>query len=99
MTCNRRASAYPAAEGNLCTVLALFARWRRCSGCGLRILFVNAQATTAGDFLCGRCERRREALARECRPPVSLPARVALHLGALWSMVANDNRSTVKGEA
>jgi len=60
---------------------------------------VNGQATTVGDFLCGRCERRREALAVKLRPvqaaalPLvhSLPARVRSHLRALLGATANDN--------
>ena len=91
----------PAPAGNLAAVLVLFARWRPCCACGLRILFVNGQATTEGDFLCGRCEKRREALAAQLRPvqpanlppDPSLPARVALHLRALFS-TANDNGVT-----
>lgn len=96
-----RTEATPEPAGNLCGVLALFARWRPCCCCGLRILFVNGQATTEGDFLCGRCEKRREAMAAKLRPvqpanlPLdpSLPARVALRLRALFA-TANDNGVT-----
>jgi len=85
------------AEGNLAAVLTLFGAWRTCGACGRRVLFVNSQAGTDGDFLCGRCERRLEALARDCRtvapPATSPPLRVALYLWALFGGVANDNPS------
>lgn len=68
-------------EGNLVDVLRLFAAWRPCSACGLRVLFVDEQARTDSAFLCGRCERRREDFGRQCRgtfptrpaPKVTLP--------------------------
>jgi hypothetical protein len=94
---HERTATAPAAEnaGNLCAVLHLFAAWRTCEGCGLRVLFVNEQARSDGPFICGLCERRREALGRKCRAPApeglaSLPVRVALHLRALFA-TGNDN--------
>lgn len=68
-------------EGNLVDVLRLFAAWRPCSACGFRVLFVDEQARTDSDFVCGGCERRQEALGRDCRatfpprpaPKVTLP--------------------------
>lgn len=55
--------------GNLASVLILFAAWRPCSSCRVVVLYVDEAAGTASPFLCGRCEERREALRRECRPP------------------------------
>jgi len=46
----------PAQEGNLCGALVLLARWRKCSVCDARVLFVNEQARTDGKFICGGCD-------------------------------------------
>lgn len=54
----------PTDEGNLCSVLRLFAAWRPCSSCGARVLFVDEQVRTDSAFLCGRCESRRKTLGR-----------------------------------
>jgi hypothetical protein len=43
-------------EGNLCGALVLLARWRKCSVFDARVLFVNEQARTDGEFICGGCE-------------------------------------------
>jgi len=79
----------PAQEGNLCAVLVTFAAWRKCCVCGSETLYVNEQARTDGDFECGLCVEIRENLAKRLRQ-TPLPARVAMHLHALWS-TANDN--------
>jgi hypothetical protein len=72
-------------EGNLVGVLRLFAAWKPCASCGARVLFVNSQARTDGDVVCGICQLDP---AKKLRRP-SLPLRMAMHLRSLWT--ANDN--------
>lgn len=54
----------PAAEpepANLAKVLAVFARWRRCSACGELVLFVDEKCAADGDFECGACLYRADS--------------------------------------
>ena len=84
-------------EGNLCAVLRLFAAWRTCGACGLRVLFVDERAQHEGTFYCGRCLARTEALAESCRPKVRPPTimeRAVLHLHGLLA-TANDNAAVL----
>ena len=60
-------SADDPARVNLARVLVLFARFKSCSSCGGRTLYVNAEANSDGDFLCGLCEVRQQAFAKACR--------------------------------
>lgn len=55
--------------GNLAGVLILFAQWRPCTACGCRVLYVDERGRNDSTFTCGRCEERRGALGKECRPP------------------------------
>ena len=48
--------------GNLTKVLTMFAAWRRCRACGARVLYVNEDARTDGDFICGSCEKRQDLI-------------------------------------
>lgn len=92
----RRTTTEPTA--NLARTLIYLAAWRPCSACGARVLYVDSAARTDTTFVCGRCEARREALAKQCRPPrrrPSLPIRVALHLRELFA-TANDNRGEAR---
>jgi hypothetical protein len=86
----REAQRAPAPETqvNLCRTLAYFAAWKPCRACGALVLFVDERARTDSKFTCGRCDARREALGKRCRP--SLPMRAALHLRALFE-ARNDN--------
>jgi hypothetical protein len=79
----------PGDEGNLCTCLVTFARWRKCCVCGSETLYVNSQAQTDGDFECGLCVEIRENLAKRLRY-TKLSSRVATHLHTLLA-IANDN--------
>jgi hypothetical protein len=47
------------------------AAWRQCSCCRDRVLYVNEQARNDGAVICGRCEKRREDLAKQCRTPAT----------------------------
>jgi len=51
-------------EANLCRTLVYLAAWKPCASCGARVLYVDEQAHTDGDFLCGNCQLRRATLAR-----------------------------------
>ncbi len=48
--------------GNLIKVLMMFAAWRRCRSCGARVLHVNEDVRTDGDFTCGSCEERQDLI-------------------------------------
>jgi hypothetical protein len=79
----------PENEANLAAVLVTFARWRKCCCCQALVLYVGANARATGDVECKLCVDIREDLARRLRR-TSLPARVGLHLRALFS-TSNDN--------
>lgn len=75
-----RATTPPAPEGNLCACLVTLAAYRQCSCCRAPVIFVNEQARTDGDVVCGRCEKRREDLGKQCRKPA---AKGCPHCGSL----------------
>jgi len=66
-------------ERNLCRTLVYLAAWKPCASCGSRVLYVDEQARTDSEFLCGPCRDRREAMGKRLARP-SLPARAAMHL-------------------
>ena len=59
------------ADLNLVRVLTTFARWRRCTGCGALVLYVDDRCATESDFSCGGCYQRAQVLALSVAPPVS----------------------------
>lgn len=89
---NRPLAPLPTDEGNLCSVLALFAAWRPCNCCGRRVLFVDERMQTNTTFLCGRCEMRRATLGmmfrqiQPCRVCRQLSAKLVE--GLCWKHVA-----------
>lgn len=58
-------------EANLCATLVYLAAWRPCRSCGTRVLFVDERARTDTAFTCGRCEARKEALAKQAQKPAA----------------------------
>ena|GEM_PF-3648587 len=56
---------------NLVQVLTTFARWRRCTGCGALVLYVDDQCATESDFACGGCYQHAQEQALSVAPPVS----------------------------
>ena len=69
-------------EGNLCACLVTFAAWRKCNGCGQPCLYVDSNACTDSEFICGNCVLRRATLEqlfsriRPCRVCGKLSARL-----------------------
>ena len=86
-----------AAERNLCRTLVFLAAWKSCRSCSARVLYVDEQARTDSEFICGRCDERREAMGKRLSRP-SLPLRMALHLRSLFS-TANDNHEVTNASA
>jgi hypothetical protein len=76
-------------EANLCRTLVYLADWKPCGSCGSRVLYVDEQARTDSEFICGACREHREALGKRLTRP-SLPRRAALHLRSLFT-TGNDN--------
>jgi hypothetical protein len=56
---------------NLVRVLTTLARWRRCTGCGALVLYVDDQCATESDFACGGCYQHAQEQALSVAPPVS----------------------------
>jgi hypothetical protein len=47
-------------SGNMVKMLALLAAWRPCNSCGAQVLYVDDNAKTDTQFVCGHCEKRAE---------------------------------------
>ena len=45
-------------SGNMVKMLVLLAAWRPCNSCGARVLYVDENARTDTQFVCGHCEER-----------------------------------------
>jgi hypothetical protein len=45
-------------SGNMVKMLAFLAAWRPCTNCGARVLYVDENARTDTQFVCGHCEER-----------------------------------------
>jgi hypothetical protein len=45
---------------NMVKMLALLAAWRPCNSCGALVLYVDDNARTDTQFVCGHCEERAE---------------------------------------
>lgn len=48
---------------DLLRMLVVFAGWRRCSGCGELVLYVDSRCSVDDDFACGYCQHRSLLLA------------------------------------
>jgi hypothetical protein len=91
-TCGEYKPCRCADERNICRTLVFLAAWKSCASCGARVLYVDECARTNSDFICGRCDKRREAMGAQARRIdwPSLPRRAAMRLRSLFS-TANDN--------
>ena len=47
-------------EGNMVKMLVFLATWRPCNSCGERVLYIDDNARTDTQFVCGRCLERAE---------------------------------------
>jgi hypothetical protein len=43
-------------SGNMVKMLTFLAAWRPCNSCGARVLYVDENARTDTQFVCGHCE-------------------------------------------
>jgi hypothetical protein len=102
-TCGEYKPCQCSDERNLCRTLVFLAERKVCKACGARVLFVDENARTDTNFICGRCDQRREAMGEQAkraratsrnRRQLPLPSLVRLHLWGLFSTV-NDNGKVV----
>jgi hypothetical protein len=47
-------------EGDMVKTLVFFAAWRLCNSCGDLVLYVDENARTDTQFVCGQCMERAE---------------------------------------